>query len=109
MEEADDDKLVPHALVSVYGPPDADILEDSFHCLWACEYKGTDNLQVIDISQIISVVSMQPLPFIPGERENLWFVVEKSGLDDISLTGYVEPLEENPVDDEADYAEDIYF
>ena len=97
--EADNDA---HALVSVYGPADADLLEDSFHCLWTCEYKGSDNLRIIDISQILSVVSMQPLPFLPGERNDLWFVAEKSGLDDISLTGYVEPLDEIPVEDEGD-------
>ena len=37
---------------------------------------------------------MQPLPkLVPGEEEvgDLWFVVEKSGLDDTELTGYVDP------------------
>lgn len=43
-------------------------------------------------SDIISVISMQPLPFKNGEADNLWFVVEKSGLDDIVLTGYVDDL-----------------
>ena len=97
--EADNDA---HTMVSVYGPDDADLLEDSFHCLWACGYKGSDNLWIINLSQIISVVSMQPLAFLPGEHNDLWFVAEKSGLDDISLTGYVEPLDKIPVKDEGD-------
>lgn len=89
----DDDKLIPYALVSIYSPPDADILEQSYHTLWASEYTGSDGLRVVSISSIMSVVSMQPLPRCPGDPDNLWFVVEKSGLDDTELTGYVDPIE----------------
>jgi hypothetical protein len=53
-----------------------------------------DDLQVIETSAIISVISMQPLPSLPGEPDDLWFVVEKSGLDDIQLSGVGEPFEE---------------
>lgn len=31
---------------------------------------------------------MQPLPQLDGYLENLWFVVEKSGLEDAQLFGY---------------------
>jgi hypothetical protein len=79
-------------LISPYGPPDADMLEDSYHTLWACSYRGDDNLIVIPLSTIISVISMQPLPRKPGDPENLWFVVEKSGLDDIEITGYADEM-----------------
>lgn len=89
----DNEKLIPHALVSIYSPPDADILEQSYHTLWACEYTGSDGFQVVSISSIMSIVSMQPLPQRPGDPNNLWFVVEKSGLDDTELTGYVDPIE----------------
>lgn len=85
-------KLDAYALISLYGPPDADMLEDSYHTLWACTYNGDDSLEVIPVSEIISVVSMQPLPPKAGDPENLWFVVEKSGLDDIEVTGYVDEL-----------------
>jgi len=85
-------ELDAYALISLYGPPDADILEDSYHTLWACKYHGDDNLKVIPISAIISVISMQPLPRKTGDPENLWFVVEKSGLDDIEITGYVDEM-----------------
>ncbi|KJA14867.1 hypothetical protein HYPSUDRAFT_149831 [Hypholoma sublateritium FD-334 SS-4] len=84
--------LKAYALISQYGPPDADMLEDSYQQLWACEYRGDQELKVISISDIVSVVSMQPLPPMDGEPGNLWFVVEKSGLDDIILTGYVDDL-----------------
>ena len=37
---------------------------------------------------------MQPLPPVPTDSgKQLWFVIEKSGLDDIQLTGYEEPLD----------------
>lgn len=82
--------MVGRALISIYGPPDADLLEQSHQTLWACEYRP-DNFRIIDISTILSVISMQPLPKCAGEVRDLWFLVEKSGLEDSSLTGYVEP------------------
>ena len=92
--EEESDKKFPYALASIYGPPNADLLEQSFHTLHACAYLGDDNLHVIPISSILSVVSMQPLPIKPGDmiENNLWFLVEKSGMDDTELTGYVDPL-----------------
>jgi hypothetical protein len=85
--------LAPHALVSVYSRPDPTILSDSFQTLWACKYRGDDNLQVISTRSIVSVISMQPLPPLPGEDNDFWFVVEKSGLDDADMTGYIEPVD----------------
>jgi hypothetical protein len=37
---------------------------------------------------------MQPLPTMEGEvgRENLWFVIEKSGINNTELTGYIDDL-----------------
>ena len=64
--------------------------EDSFGCLWACTYSGNDNLAVIKISSIESVVSMQPLPKADGDPNGLFFVVEKLGLDDVELMGHME-------------------
>lgn len=34
-------------MISQYGPPDADMLEDSYQQLWACEYCGDEELKVI--------------------------------------------------------------
>jgi hypothetical protein len=76
------------ALVSFYGPRDEDMYEDSFGCLWACTYSGNTDLAVIKISAIQSVVSMQPLPQAEGDPDGLFFVVEKSGLDDVEMMGY---------------------
>jgi len=72
------------ALVSLYGLPNEELLEASFNTLRACEYKGQNDLQVIPLSSIITVVSMQPLPCLINDPENLWYVIEKSGLDDIN-------------------------
>ena len=84
-----------YALASIYGLPNVDLLAQSSHTLCACPYLGEDNLQVIPISSVLTVVSMQPLPINPGEvgLNNLWFVIEKSGLDDTELTGYVDEFD----------------
>jgi hypothetical protein len=84
---------VDHALVSIYSRPDEQLLDDSYGTLWACHYTGVNDLRVIETHTIFSVVSMQPLPLLPGERDDLWFLVEKSGLDDIQLSGVDEPLD----------------
>ena len=89
-----DEAPLPYALVSVYSRPVQEILAESSNTLWACRYRGDDNLQVINLSDIVACVSMQPLPPASGDPgERLWFVVEKSGLEDIQLTGYEEPLD----------------
>jgi hypothetical protein len=64
------------------------MLAKSSHVLWAAPHMGNMNLQVIKTTEIISVVSMQSLPPKSGDPQNLWFVVEKSGLDDTEITGY---------------------
>jgi hypothetical protein len=61
------------------------MFEDSFHTLRACQYRGEDYLCIVNIQHILSVVSMQPLPRLPDDPENLWFVVEKSGLDNMDV------------------------
>jgi hypothetical protein len=85
------DYVQTYALVSVYGPPDQQMLDDSFHTLWACHYLGSANLKIIKLEEIISVVSMQPFPQNQGDPDNLWFVVEKSGLDDIEIIAAENP------------------
>lgn len=42
----------------------------------------------LPITVIDSVVSMQPLPHLPDDLEDLWFVIEKSGLNDVQLIPY---------------------
>jgi hypothetical protein len=90
--EDHNENLSAHALVSVYGPPDQDLLEDSYHTLHVFS-QGDRELMTIAISSIISVVSVQPLPKLVNNEEQRYFVIEKSGIDDNELTGYVDPLE----------------
>jgi hypothetical protein len=40
------------------------------------------------------VVSIQPLPEFVNNEEPWYFVIEKSGIDDNELTGYVDLLDE---------------
>ena len=53
-----------------------------------------DNLSVIPVTSILSVISMQPLPKVDGDPDGLFFIVEKSGLDDVELTGYANLVQE---------------
>ena len=90
-EDPEEDKIPDmYALVSLYGPPNPNLLSDSFNCLWACTYSGTANLVVIPVKSISSVISMQPLPKVDGDPNRLFFVLEKLGLDDVELTGYAD-------------------
>lgn len=89
--DKDDDpeeNFVVYAVISAYSPPDEAMLEESYHALYACSYLGQENIVCVPFTSIISVVSMQPLPRLDNDPENLWFVVEKSGLEDAQLFGY---------------------
>lgn len=94
MTEEENGDLVAHALVSMYGHPNHDLLEESYHTLHAFPQPGPESsLQVIEITSIISVVSVQPLPKLTVDEDDRLFVIEKSGMDDTELTGYVDVLE----------------
>jgi len=45
-------------LVSLFSPPDQDILELSHHAAYICHHGGIDALTVVDIKTITAVVSM---------------------------------------------------
>ncbi|KAK7037053.1 hypothetical protein R3P38DRAFT_2517049 [Favolaschia claudopus] len=45
-------RLKTLALISVYSPPNPDLLAKSFHTVAECDYFGDDNLQVIQVPQI---------------------------------------------------------
>ena len=82
------------ALVSLYGPPDQWLLEQSHHSLWSCKPQG---LAVVDVKSILSVVAMIPhSPSIPGNAqvEERFFVVEKIGLEVANMGGFQEQLAE---------------
>jgi hypothetical protein len=82
VDEDNEDVFHTYALVAVYGPRNNVVWEESYHTLWACSPSGVNDLRVVALNSFVSVVSMQPLPQCPGDPENIWFVVEKSGLDD---------------------------
>lgn len=80
--------LESYAVISQYSEPNQNLLQDSYNTLWVCSYLGDGNLKVIPTTRIVSVISMQPLPKRPEDGpEDLWFVVEKSGLDDMDIEG----------------------
>jgi len=79
-------------MVSIYSPPDARLLNLSSGTLWACQYKGVGNLQVIDIKCIVAVVAIVPFPHHP--IPDMLFIVEKMGLDIAELDGAIEELVE---------------
>jgi hypothetical protein len=88
-----DETPTAHALVSVYSLPIQALLVESSNTLWACQYTGDEGLQVVELSSIVACISMQPLPPLPGDPPDLWFVLEKSGLEEVQSTGFEEPLE----------------
>ena len=90
-----DETPTAHALVSVYSRPIQALWVESSNTLWACQYTGDEGLQVVELSSIAACISMQHLPPLPGDPPGLWFVVEKSGLEDAQLTGFEEPLANN--------------
>ena len=86
--QCEDGLISGYALVSVYGQPDAELLEQSYHTLRACPYLGENGLHVIRVSDILSVISMQPLPTRQDEigRDNL--CIRKRGISFFSFFSY---------------------
>jgi hypothetical protein len=91
-----DETPTAYALVSVYSRPIQALLTESSNTLWACEYRGVRDLRVVPLSSIVACVSIQPLPPLPNDPPGLWFVLEKSGLEEVQLTGFEESLESEP-------------
>ncbi|KAF9038419.1 hypothetical protein BJ165DRAFT_1531512 [Panaeolus papilionaceus] len=87
LHELAHDGFTAFALISQYSDPGPTLLEQSYHTVVTCEYRGNTNYKVIPVSTITAVILMQPLPKKYGEMKDLWFVVEKSGLDDMNMIG----------------------
>lgn len=103
------DEVHSLAVVSVFSPPDRDLLHQSFQTVYVCHYQGADALSVIDIKQIESVVSMIPYFKVTpdGELEipeTEHFLMEKIGLDITPLLG--EDEEDEGPDEDDMYADD---
>jgi hypothetical protein len=78
------------ALISVYGPPDAELLQQSSGALWVSQYHGCEELKIIDIKSIATCVAMIPFIDPPDGR---FFVCEKMGLEIGYLGGVEEDLD----------------
>lgn len=70
------------AVVSMFSLPDKDLLDLSCHTVSSCQLEE-DDIRVIDLKSILSVVGMIPhKPTLPsGVTEDRYFMVEKPGLD----------------------------
>ncbi|KII89767.1 hypothetical protein PLICRDRAFT_564772 [Plicaturopsis crispa FD-325 SS-3] len=90
------------ALVSMFTPPDAALLEASVNTLWSCRHQGDLGLRVIDTKYILSVVAMVPHRIaLHGVTQDRFFVAEKPGLDVAHMGGTEEEEEEKSDDDDA--------
>ena len=96
--DSPDESPTAYALVSMYSRPIPELLTESFNTLWACHYTGDGDLRAVEVSTILACVSMQPLPPLPNDPPGLWFVLEKSGLEDFQLTGFEEPIDNDSVE-----------
>ena len=83
------------ALVSVYSPPDRELLEASYFTLWSCRYQGNMALKVVDVKTIVGVVAMVLHgENFTGDTTGRFFVVEKPGLDVAHMGGNDEIITE---------------
>lgn len=81
------------ALLSVYGEPDAHLLEISSGALLVCQYYNTDQAspKVVPVKNITSCIAMVPFGDLVHRK---YFVCEKMGLQVAFLGGIAEELEE---------------
>jgi hypothetical protein len=78
------------ALISIWSASDSNRLKQSYGTLYITGYQDDNALAVIDVKTVVSVVSMVPMP--PEERQaeienNIFFLVERSGLEAYELAG----------------------
>ena len=78
-------------MVSLYSPPDQELIKQSYGTLISCRYQGDGSMRIIPIGSILSVVGMIPHPkSSPRAKRNLEgnvYVAEKLGLDMNLLRG----------------------
>jgi hypothetical protein len=75
------DELRAFALVSLYSPPDENLLQRTHHTLLVCRYRGDLSFVVVAVESILSVVAMAPFPFTVDGQDGQYFVIEQPGLD----------------------------
>ena len=81
------------ALLSVYGEPDAHLLEVSSGALLVCQYYNADqaSLKVVSVKNITSCIAMVPFGDLVHQK---YFVCEKMGLEIAYLGGITDELED---------------
>ncbi|KAI1783207.1 hypothetical protein LXA43DRAFT_904063 [Ganoderma leucocontextum] len=90
------------AVVSRYGAPNEDLLQESSGAVWACCMPETERerLAVIDIKSILSCVAMIPCASLPHPHatngQTVYFVMEKLSVDHgPGLDSHVPETDEN--------------
>jgi hypothetical protein len=79
------------ALVSEFSPPHPGLLEDSFQTVFACSYHADASLRLVEAHTIQSVVAMVPHQF-PGIDGTLFYLIERPGLDVLTIGGVEEVI-----------------
>ena len=89
----------PKAMVSLFSPRIESLYSESHSTIWACTFPDSTNrehLRLCDVKDIVVVVSMQPFVKRDDDHDfeglNLWFVAEKSGLEDTDIFLSIEAL-----------------
>jgi hypothetical protein len=98
------------ALVTLFSPPDDDILRESHNAAYICHHSGVDGLTVVDVKSIIGVVSMVPDFQVTVEGdiiipENRYFMVEAPFLKLGALCGTLgqdDDIVDNDIDNDND-------
>ena len=103
------DTVYSLALVSMFSPPDQEILELSSRATYICHHGGTEALMVVDVKAITAVVFMVPDYQVTAEGEiiipeNRFSLVEAPFIRLAALCGIVED-DTDGIDDSNDFAE----
>jgi hypothetical protein len=65
----------------MWSEPDQTLLNASHGALYVCSYMGVNDLHVVEIGAIVTVVAMIPMKPSEGGNAASFFAVEKPGLD----------------------------
>jgi hypothetical protein len=103
------DTVYSLALVSVFSPPDQEILELSSHAAYICHHGGTEALVVVEVKAITAVVSMVPDYQVTSDGdiiipENRYSLMEVPFIKLAALCGVVED-DSNGNDDVIDFVD----
>ncbi|KAJ7073750.1 hypothetical protein C8F01DRAFT_971137, partial [Mycena amicta] len=78
-----------------FQPPDQTLLKRSYGTVWASFGPGT--IIVFEVFQILSVVGMVPWTY---DGKDGWFLVEKPGLEMVTMSGYEEEDTQKDAEDD---------